>query len=98
MQTQESKVDMGKALDACLVVTESSGTEPEKHDTSSRSGNDTHAEDANNKLVTDKEPMTEVHLTSEHNVLANGQQHAEQPEFNNKGRVDQDAEQCQVKS
>ncbi|GKA18575.1 hypothetical protein Tco_0698490 [Tanacetum coccineum] len=57
MQTQESKVDMGKALDACLVVTESSGTQPEKHDTSSGPGNDTHAEDADNKPVNDKELM-----------------------------------------
>ncbi|GJX92042.1 hypothetical protein Tco_0345368 [Tanacetum coccineum] len=34
---QESKVDLGKALDADLVVMESSGTESGKHDTSSRS-------------------------------------------------------------
>ncbi|GKC87906.1 hypothetical protein Tco_1148555 [Tanacetum coccineum] len=46
MQTQESKVDSGKALDAGLVVTESSGTEYEKQDTSSRSGNNTDAHDA----------------------------------------------------
>nr|GEW55051.1 hypothetical protein [Tanacetum cinerariifolium] len=35
------------------------GTESEKHDTSSRSGNDIHAEDADIKLVNDKEPMAE---------------------------------------
>ncbi|GJZ11051.1 hypothetical protein Tco_0545810, partial [Tanacetum coccineum] len=99
MQMQEGKVIMGKALDAKLVVTESSGTESDKRDTSSNSGNDdTHAEDADSKPVNDKEPMDEVHLTVEHNVLANEQQHVEQPEFINKGRVDQDAEQCQVKS
>ncbi|GJR20865.1 hypothetical protein Tco_0969392 [Tanacetum coccineum] len=40
MQTQESKVDTGKALDAGLVVTESNGTESEVQDTSSRSRND----------------------------------------------------------
>ncbi|GJS02600.1 hypothetical protein Tco_0319108 [Tanacetum coccineum] len=80
MQTQESKVDMGKALDAGLVVTESSS-----------------AKDAYSKPINDKEPMAEVHLTVEHNVLDNEQQHAKQPEFNNEGRVDQDAEQCQVK-
>ncbi|GJR09123.1 hypothetical protein Tco_0791775 [Tanacetum coccineum] len=50
-----------------------------------------------NKLVNEKESMAEVHLTAEHNILANEQQHAEQLEFNNEGRVDQDAEQCQVK-
>ncbi|GKC24658.1 hypothetical protein Tco_1026808 [Tanacetum coccineum] len=98
MQMQEGNVDMGKALDAKLVVTESSGIEPEKHDTSSRSGNDTHVEDADSKPVNDKEPMAKVHLNAEHNVLANEQQHVEQPEFINKGRVNQDVEQCQVKS
>ncbi|GJU47433.1 hypothetical protein Tco_1204699 [Tanacetum coccineum] len=71
MQTQQSKVDMGKALNVGLVVTESSGTEPEKHDTSSRSRNDSYAEDANSKPVNDKEPMADVYLNAEDNVLAN---------------------------
>ncbi|GJR20867.1 hypothetical protein Tco_0969394 [Tanacetum coccineum] len=39
IQTQESKVDTGKALDAGLVVIESSGTESEVQDTSSRQQN-----------------------------------------------------------
>ncbi|GJW14394.1 hypothetical protein Tco_0018527 [Tanacetum coccineum] len=56
------------------------------------------AKDAYSKPINDKEPMAEVHLTVEHNVLANEQQHAKQPEFNNEGMVDQDAEQCQVKN
>ncbi|GJT73587.1 hypothetical protein Tco_1032873 [Tanacetum coccineum] len=38
MQRQEEKVDMRKAFDAGLVVTESSGTTPDKQDTSSSSG------------------------------------------------------------
>nr|GEU49193.1 hypothetical protein [Tanacetum cinerariifolium] len=59
MQTQEGKVDMGKALDVGLVVTECSGTEPKKHDTSSRSENDTHVKDADSKSINDKEPMAE---------------------------------------
>nr|GEX46149.1 hypothetical protein [Tanacetum cinerariifolium] len=37
---QEGKVDMGKALDVSLVVIESTKTESEKQDTSSRSRND----------------------------------------------------------
>ncbi|GJZ01163.1 hypothetical protein Tco_0519124, partial [Tanacetum coccineum] len=45
MQTQESKIDTSKALDASLVVMECSGTEFGKQDTSSRSGN---GADANN--------------------------------------------------
>ncbi|GKA73913.1 hypothetical protein Tco_0780215 [Tanacetum coccineum] len=57
MQTQESKVDMGKALDADLVVTESSRTESEVKDTSSKSGNDTNADDADIRPIYDEEPM-----------------------------------------
>ncbi|GKG33618.1 hypothetical protein Tco_0433777, partial [Tanacetum coccineum] len=37
--------------------------------------------------------MDKVQTTAEQNVSANDQQHAEQPEFNNEGGVDQDAEQ-----
>ncbi|GKB58268.1 hypothetical protein Tco_0914454, partial [Tanacetum coccineum] len=40
MQTTEDKVDLGKALDANLVDTESSGTTLKEQDASSRSGND----------------------------------------------------------
>nr|GEW90716.1 retrovirus-related Pol polyprotein from transposon TNT 1-94 [Tanacetum cinerariifolium] len=86
---------MGKASDVGLVVTESR-TEPEKHDTSSRFKNDIHAKDADSKPINEKEPRADVHLTGEHNVHANEQQHAKQPKFNNKGRVDQDAKQCRI--
>ncbi|GJZ93873.1 hypothetical protein Tco_0666076 [Tanacetum coccineum] len=41
-----------------------------------------------------KEPMAEVQTTAEINIFATGQQHTEQPEFNNEGKVDQNAEQC----
>ncbi|GJT93833.1 hypothetical protein Tco_1082678 [Tanacetum coccineum] len=78
MQKKEGEVNRGKTLDADLVVTESSGTESEKHNTSSRSGNDTHAEDADIKLVNDKEPMDEVQITDEYHVLANEHQHTGQ--------------------
>ncbi|GJR93520.1 hypothetical protein Tco_0265694 [Tanacetum coccineum] len=46
MQTQESKIDTGKALDANLVDTESIRTDSTVQDDSSRSGNDTDADDA----------------------------------------------------
>ncbi|GJW12954.1 hypothetical protein Tco_1578781 [Tanacetum coccineum] len=46
MQTTEENVDTSKALDASLVDTERSGTESKEQDTSSRSGNDEHANDA----------------------------------------------------
>ncbi|GJW93599.1 retrovirus-related pol polyprotein from transposon TNT 1-94 [Tanacetum coccineum] len=60
MQTQETKVDIGKALDAGLVVTESSRKESGKQDTSCRSGNDTNDVDAYIRLIYDKESMAEI--------------------------------------
>ncbi|GJV66207.1 hypothetical protein Tco_1477035 [Tanacetum coccineum] len=94
MQTTEEKVDTSKALDASLVDTKSSGTESVEQDTSSRSGNDAHADDADIKPIYDEEPMAEVQLIADHNVFAIGQQHTEQPEFNNEGEVDQNVKQC----
>ncbi|GJR70046.1 hypothetical protein Tco_0016111 [Tanacetum coccineum] len=94
MQTTEEKVDSSKALDASLVDTESSGTTLKEQDTSSRSGNDSHADDADIRPISDEEPMAEVQTTAEINVFAIGQQHTEQPELNNEGEVDQNAEQC----
>ncbi|GJR83379.1 hypothetical protein Tco_0154164 [Tanacetum coccineum] len=93
MQTTEEKVDTSKALDASLVDTESSVTESKEHDTSSRSGNDAHVDDVDIRPIYDEEPMAEVQTTIEINVFATGQHHTEQPEFNNKGEVDQNAEQ-----
>ncbi|GJU54696.1 hypothetical protein Tco_1228410 [Tanacetum coccineum] len=93
MQTTEDKVDSSKALDASLVDTESSGTTLKEQDTSSRSGNDAHADDAVSTNM-NEEPMAEVQTTAEINIFATGQQHTEQPEFNNEGKVDQNAEQC----
>ncbi|GKC25702.1 hypothetical protein Tco_1027852 [Tanacetum coccineum] len=98
MQTQESKIDTGKAVDADLVVTESSGIESEVQDDSSRSGNDTDADDADIRPIYDEEPMTEVQLTAECNIFAYWATTTEQPEIINEGRVDQYPEQCQVKS
>ncbi|GJV21309.1 hypothetical protein Tco_1370329 [Tanacetum coccineum] len=83
MQRQEEKVDMREALDVGLVVTESSGTNPDKQDTSSSLENyTTHAVDANIRPVNDEEPFAEVQLTALHNILANEQQHTEQSEPN----------------
>ncbi|GJR52713.1 hypothetical protein Tco_1403234 [Tanacetum coccineum] len=97
MQTQVSKIDTGKAVDVDLVVTKSSGTESEVQDDSSRSRNDTYTEDTNIRPIYDKEPMTEVQLTTECNIFAIGQQHTEQPKIINEGKVDQYPEKCQVK-
>ncbi|GKB19048.1 hypothetical protein Tco_0852971, partial [Tanacetum coccineum] len=80
MQSKEGNVDSSKALDAGLVVTESNETESERHVLSSRSGNDTHTDDADINSVNDKQPMAEVQLSAEHNILANEQQHSEQSE------------------
>ncbi|GJS81714.1 hypothetical protein Tco_0748255 [Tanacetum coccineum] len=80
MQLKEGNVDSRKALDAELVVTESIKTESERHVLSSKSGNDTHTDDADINSVNDKHPMAEVQLFVEHNILANEQQHSEQSE------------------
>ncbi|GJW83325.1 hypothetical protein Tco_0156470 [Tanacetum coccineum] len=93
-QTIEEKVNSSKALDASLVIIESNGTESQEQDTSSRSGNDAHVDDADIRPISDEEPMAEVQTTAEINVFAIGQQHTEQPELNNEGEVDQNAEQC----
>nr|GEU72582.1 hypothetical protein [Tanacetum cinerariifolium] len=85
MQTTEEKVDTSKALDASLVDTQSSRTESKEHDTNNRSGNDEHADDADIRPIYDEEPMAEVQTTAEINVFATGQQHTEQPKFNNEG-------------
>nr|GEX27208.1 retrovirus-related Pol polyprotein from transposon TNT 1-94 [Tanacetum cinerariifolium] len=64
MQMQEGKVDMGKALDDGLVVTESSGIESNKQDTSSKLGNDTtHEVDVDIRLVNVQEPLAENPLS-----------------------------------
>ncbi|GJX12011.1 hypothetical protein Tco_0201870 [Tanacetum coccineum] len=89
MQTQESKIDTGKVIDADLVVIESSRIESEVQDDNNRSGNDTDANVADIRPIYDEEPMAEVQLTAECNIFAIGQQHTEQPEIFNKGRVDQ---------
>ncbi|GJU72552.1 hypothetical protein Tco_1263957 [Tanacetum coccineum] len=65
IQTIEEKVDTSKALDASLVNTKSSGTESKEQDTSSRSRNDTHADDADIRPIYDEESMAEVQTTAE---------------------------------
>ncbi|GKG23540.1 hypothetical protein Tco_0391576, partial [Tanacetum coccineum] len=88
MQTQESKIDTGKALDADLVDTESIRTDSTVQDDNNRSGNDTDADDTDIRPIYDEEPMAEVQLTAESNIFAIGQQHTEQPEIIIEGRVD----------
>ncbi|GKE04144.1 hypothetical protein Tco_1396162 [Tanacetum coccineum] len=87
MQTIEEKVNTSKALDASLVNTASSGTKSVEKDTSSRSRNDAHADDADIRPIYDEEPMAEVQLIADHNVFAIGQQHTKPPEFNNEGET-----------
>ncbi|GJR05981.1 hypothetical protein Tco_0528965 [Tanacetum coccineum] len=93
----EEKTDTSNALDALdasSVIIKSNGTESQEQDTSSRSGNDAHVDDADIRPIYDEEPKAEVQMTADDNVSATGQQHTEQPEFNNEGEVDQNAEQC----
>ncbi|GJZ57570.1 hypothetical protein Tco_0613064 [Tanacetum coccineum] len=65
MQSKEGNAYSSKTLDAGLVVTESNKTETERHVLSSRSGKDTHAEDADINSMNDKQPMAEVKRTVE---------------------------------
>ncbi|GKF65953.1 hypothetical protein Tco_0192470 [Tanacetum coccineum] len=61
MQSKDVQINPVHAVDANLVVTESSGTKSDKQDTSSRSGNYiTHAMDAYIRLVNDQEPFAKV--------------------------------------
>nr|GEU74415.1 hypothetical protein [Tanacetum cinerariifolium] len=87
MQTQESKIDMSKVVDADLVVTESSRTESEVQDDSSMSGNDTDVDDADIRPIYDEKPMDEVQLITECNIFAIRQQHIEQPKIINEDEV-----------
>ncbi|GJS05387.1 hypothetical protein Tco_0321895 [Tanacetum coccineum] len=98
MQTQESKIDTGKTLDADLVDTESVRTDSTVQDDNNRSWNDTDADDADIRPIYDEEPMAKVQLTTECNIFAIGQQHTEQPKIIIEGRVDQYSKTCQVKS
>ncbi|GKF19826.1 hypothetical protein Tco_0068464, partial [Tanacetum coccineum] len=54
------KVDTYNILDASLVDIEISETESKEQDTSSRSRNDAHADDADIRPIYDEEPMAEV--------------------------------------
>nr|GFB02185.1 hypothetical protein [Tanacetum cinerariifolium] len=53
MQTTEEKVDTSKASDASSVDIETSRTESKEQDTSSRSGNDAHDDDADIRPIYD---------------------------------------------
>ncbi|GJU46373.1 hypothetical protein Tco_1203639 [Tanacetum coccineum] len=80
--TLEANLSMDvNALDVGLAVTESNGTNSYKQDTSSSSGTYiTHIVDADIRPVNDQVPSAEVHLTAQHNFLANAQQHIDQSE------------------
>ncbi|GJU23087.1 hypothetical protein Tco_1156429 [Tanacetum coccineum] len=79
MQSRESKVVSSKSLDASLVVTECSGTNSNEHITGSSSGTYIiHVANADIRPVNDQVPSAEVHLTAQHNVLANEQLHTDQ--------------------
>nr|GEU72262.1 retrovirus-related Pol polyprotein from transposon TNT 1-94 [Tanacetum cinerariifolium] len=93
----ERQIQTTEALDASSVDTESSRTESKKQDTSSKSRNDAHDDVADIRPIYDEELMAEVQTTAEIDVFAIGQQHTEQPEFNNEGKVVQNAKACHEK-
>ncbi|GJZ38177.1 hypothetical protein Tco_0584368 [Tanacetum coccineum] len=84
MQTQESKIDTGKALDADLVDTESIRTDSTVQDDSSREGKAqdvTDADDARYQTIYDEVANGVVQLIAECNIFVIGQQHTKQPEI-----------------
>ncbi|GJW10342.1 hypothetical protein Tco_1576169 [Tanacetum coccineum] len=92
IQTTEEKTDTSNALDALdasSVIIESNGTESKEQDTSSRSGNDAHVDDADIRPIYNEEPIAEVQTTAEINIFATGQQILT-PESLMKERYDQD--------
>ncbi|GJV05385.1 hypothetical protein Tco_1343041 [Tanacetum coccineum] len=59
-QTTEEKTDTSNALDALdasSVIIESNGTKSKEQDTSSRSGNDAHVDDADIRPINNEEAM-----------------------------------------
>ncbi|GKD91877.1 hypothetical protein Tco_1371714, partial [Tanacetum coccineum] len=76
------------------------GTKSDEHITSSSLGTYiTHVVDAVIRPVNDQVPSAEVHLTAQHNVLANEQQHTDQSEPSyDINLLEKDAKQDQVKS
>ncbi|GJZ47512.1 hypothetical protein Tco_0601344 [Tanacetum coccineum] len=77
----DSLITSKSTLDDGSVITESNGTESDKHDTSSSSGTYiTHVVDVGIRPVNDQVPFAEVQLTAQHIVLATEQQHTEQSE------------------
>nr|GEW49177.1 retrovirus-related Pol polyprotein from transposon TNT 1-94 [Tanacetum cinerariifolium] len=83
MQTKKEKVDLSKALDASLVDTESSRTESREHDTSSSSGNDAYAVDADIRPIYNEEPMAEENNTDIQAKIQEGGAHIDDDEFIN---------------
>ncbi|GJU09082.1 hypothetical protein Tco_1125512 [Tanacetum coccineum] len=62
-EDNRGKIDTGKSSGMCLVNTESIGAESKEQDTSSTSGNDAHADDADIRPIYDEETMVEVQTT-----------------------------------
>ncbi|GJW12924.1 hypothetical protein Tco_1578751 [Tanacetum coccineum] len=80
-QLQQLQDNAKETLDASLVVTECSGTKSDEHTTSSSSGTYiTHVVDADIRPVNEQVSSAEIHLTAQHNILANEQQHTDQSE------------------
>ncbi|GJQ98219.1 hypothetical protein Tco_0009358 [Tanacetum coccineum] len=85
---------LGIAEDVLIDIAGYVYPESNEQDIKKRAGNDAHVDDADIRPIYNEEPMAEVQTTAEINIFATGQQHIEQPEFNNEGEVDQNAEQC----
>ncbi|GJZ08336.1 hypothetical protein Tco_0542619 [Tanacetum coccineum] len=83
---QRIRLIRAKQWEASLVNTrEALGTE-QRSQIQARSGNDTHADDADIRPIYDEEPMAEVQTTAEINILLLTNNILSEPEFNNEGK------------
>ncbi|GJV25759.1 hypothetical protein Tco_1378454 [Tanacetum coccineum] len=69
-QTTMEKVDMSKELDVSSVIIKSNGTESQEQDTSSRSGNDAHVDDADIRPIYDEEPKAESTIDADYTCIS----------------------------
>ncbi|GJW51471.1 hypothetical protein Tco_0092822 [Tanacetum coccineum] len=87
-EIQQMQLIQDKTKESCMFSNhESNGTESHKARYKlPDQGNDAHVNDADIRPIYNEEPMAEVQTTDD-NVSATGQQHTEQPEFNNEGKI-----------
>nr|GEZ27958.1 hypothetical protein [Tanacetum cinerariifolium] len=96
MNSIDERVQLKREYDSWVNERQMQTTE-EKVDTSQALDASSIDTESNIRPIYDEEPMAEVQTTAEIDVFAIGQQHTDQPEFNNEGGVVHNAEECHDK-